>query len=240
MQIATRLEVVRGAIERAAKLSGRSFADVVLVAVSKKKSIDEMREYQAAADALGIPVVFGENYLQELKAKKNRFDDTVKLHMIGPLQSNKVKDAVALCDVIESVHSVKTLELVAQEARRIGKKQAIFLQVNIGSDAAKSGFSSGEIVAIAELALRHADAVEVLGLMTITPYYEISEHARGDFKRMSQLREELYAIGASTFFANKKILLSMGMSADFEIAIEEGADLIRVGTALFGEREPAP
>lgn len=236
MQIARRLEAVRGEIARAAERSGRSFADITLVAVSKKKSIDEMREYQVAAEALGIPVVFGENYLQELKAKKPLLASAALVHMIGPLQSNKVRDAVALCDVVESVHSVKTLELVAKEARHIGKKQAIFLQVNIGQDAAKSGFAADEISAIVKCLSQYADAVEVLGLMTITPYYEIPEQARGDFKRMSRLRADLYAGGGNTLFANETILLSMGMSADFEIAIEEGADLVRIGTALFGER----
>jgi uncharacterized pyridoxal phosphate-containing UPF0001 family protein len=134
VSIEARLQEVRKRLQSAAGKVGRNPNSVTLVAVSKTKSIEAMREYSAIAGRLALPVVFGENYLQEIKEKRPHVAADAELHMIGPLQSNKVRDAVGLCDVIESVHSLKVLELVAKEAARINKRQRILLQVNIGAD----------------------------------------------------------------------------------------------------------
>ncbi len=234
--IEQRLAEVVKAIERAAARVGRDPTAVTLVAVSKRKSVAEMEQYAAAAYVRGTRIVFGENYLQELKAKRADLSVAAEIHLIGPLQSNKVREAVRSADVIESVHSHKILEAIAQESRLIGKRQPIFLQVNIGRDPHKSGFGAEEIAAVAQETARHQDSLALLGLMTITPLYAVSEESRQDFRAMSELRESLLASQVCGCFEGRTILLSMGMSADFEVAIEEGADIVRVGTALFGER----
>lgn len=234
--VAERLETVATSLAQAAERAGRSSASITLVAVSKKQSIESMRAYAAVANARGIPIVFGESYVQEFKAKRHELGDLGQFHLIGPLQSNKIRDAVRYADVIESVHSRKVFDVIAKEASALGKRQSIFLQVNIGKDPNKSGFSADEIPEICQVATRLSQHVCLLGLMTITPYYEVAEDSRGDFRAMNELRERLIASGADQYFENRTIALSMGMSSDFEIAIEEGADLVRVGTALFGER----
>lgn len=236
MQVADRLNTIWSAIEAAAQRSGRAASEITLVAVSKKKSVDELRAYEQAARTKGIPVVFGENYLQELKGKREALGAGIEIHMIGPLQSNKVKDSVALCDVIESVHSTKILMLIAEAARASSKVQKIFLQVNIGDDPNKSGFAEEEVREAIEMAAINRDAIELLGLMTITPFEEDPEMARRYFAELADLRTDLINEGFAEQFSNGRIRLSMGMSADFTIAIEEGANLVRVGTALFGER----
>ncbi len=224
-------------ILRAAALgSGRPPQSISLVAVSKTKSLDEMRLYAQIASKEGIRVVFGENYLQEIKAKRRDLPAGSELHMIGPLQSNKIRDAVQLCDVIESVHSLKTLQLVAKEAARIQKRQRIMLQVNIGDDPNKSGFSVETLHEALALCASNTTHLQLEGLMTILPYEENPEASRPHYKAMSDLKSRLLTEGHATAFHNSSIALSMGMSDDFHIAIEEGADLVRVGTALFGER----
>lgn len=236
MSIADRLEEVWVAIREAACRSGRAEGEVRLVAVSKKKPIEDLHEYEKAAQARGIPVIFGENYLQELKHKSGALAPESQVHMIGPLQSNKVKDAVRYSDVIESVHSTRIMLLIAEAARAIGKVQSIFLQVNIGSDPNKSGFAEEEVKPAIELAAVHRDALELVGLMTITPYEEDPELTRRYFAELAGLRRDLVNSGLARQFSGGRIALSMGMSADYPVAIEEGADFVRIGTALFGER----
>jgi pyridoxal phosphate enzyme (YggS family) len=236
MQVAERLDTVWSAIEAAAQRSGRSPSEITLVAVSKKKSVDELRSYEQAARAKGFPVVFGENYIQELKGKREALGSGIEIHMIGPLQSNKVKDAVSLCDVIESVHNTKILMLIAEAARSRSKIQRIFLQVNIGDDPNKSGFTEEQVREAIEMAAVNRDAIELMGLMTITPFEEDPEMARRYFADLADLRSDLINEQFAVQFSDGRIRLSMGMSADFSIAIEQGADLVRVGTALFGER----
>jgi hypothetical protein len=199
-----------------------------------------MQELAREARALGQRVLFGENYVREVKEKKTALDlipeKYDELHLQGPLQSNKVRDAVMLFDLIQSVHSLKVLKLIATEAARIGKRQRIMLQVNISNDPAKSGFTEESIIEGITSASQHSESLVLEGLMTITAFFEDPEEARGDFARMSRLRERLIASGCGAHFSHGAIKLSMGMSADFSVAIEEGADIVRVGTALFGER----
>lgn len=224
-------------MQRAAHKNARDPQGLTLVAVSKTHPIEVLREYEAAAQQRGLRVVFGENYLQEIKTKKSILLPTSEMHMIGPLQSNKVRDAVALCDVIQSVHSLKILGLIAKEAARIGKRQRIFLQVNIGEDAAKSGFLEREMDEVLAAVEVETGALQLEGLMTILPYDDDPEKSRLHYRRLTQLRHSLELRGLTRMFHKGWVLLSMGMSNDFGVAIEEGADLVRVGTALFGERD---
>lgn len=234
--MAERLDAVLETISRAVNKRGRSRSDVTLVAVTKTHPIAVLHEFATHAAERGIPSIFGENYIQEIKAKRPEVDPSAEIHLIGPLQSNKVRDAVALCDVIQSVHSLKILELVAKEAARISKRQRIYLQVNISSDPGKSGFREDELPSVLEKVIALGDPLRLEGLMTITAFFDDPEHARPEFKRMAELRESLVVRDLSRAFHDHKLKLSMGMSADFGIAIEEGADIVRVGTALFGER----
>lgn len=234
--VAERTPIVVAAVARAAQRSGREPSAVTLVAVSKRKTVTEMREYGAAAATLSVPVVFGENYVQELKIKRQELGAGACIHLIGPLQSNKIKDAVRCADVIESVHSIKVVDGIAHEAQVIGKRQSILLQVNIGDDPRKSGFTAHQLAAACAAVQCHKDYLALCGLMTITPWYDVVEDARRDFQALHRLRCQLLASPERAAFEGGTIMLSMGMSADFEIAIEEGADIVRVGTAIFGER----
>ena len=236
MSIEARLNEVLQRLHAATTKVGRDPGLVTLVAVSKTKSIEAMRAYADAASAASLPIVFGENYLQEIKEKQPRLPTGSELHMIGPLQSNKVRDAVRLCDVIESAHSLKILELIANEAARIHKRQRLLLQINIGADEKKSGFTSEQLVEALGICEKLSNNLCLEGLMTILPYDEDPEASRPHFKAMVELRDHLLAQGRARIFHNTTILLSMGMSDDFAIAVEEGADIVRVGTAIFGER----
>ena len=230
--VARVLQAVRSAAARA----GRDPKSITLVAVSKTKSVREMHQYADAAIREGVPVVFGENYIQEIQEKRSQLPPGSELHMIGPLQSNKVRDAVALCDVIESVHTMKTLNLVVKEAARINKLQRILLQVNIGRDEKKSGFLPEALSEALEFCRANTKDLQLEGLMTILPYSDEPEQGRPYYQAMATLRALLYSQGKGQCFYNHEIALSMGMSDDFNLAIEEGADLVRVGTAIFGER----
>jgi pyridoxal phosphate enzyme (YggS family) len=236
MSVGAHLGAVLQSLERAASHTSRTRSDIELVAVSKKQPVSLMREYIEAAQARAVPIIFGENYVQELKAKRSELPQEVVIHLIGPLQSNKIRDAVRYADVIQSVHSLSVLEGIAHEAHKQGKQQDVFLQVNIGDDSRKSGFQSTEIPKLLADARAHSSSLRILGLMTITPFYDDPEQARPDFAKMRKLRDDLFSAGLTGAFADGKVLLSMGMSADFDVAIEEGADLVRVGTAIFGER----
>lgn len=236
IDIGERLDSVLQTIAAAVAKSGRVLSDVTLVAVTKTHPVSSLHEFAKHATHRGQPVIFGENYVQEIKTKRPQIDPSTEIHLIGPLQSNKVRDAVKLCDVIQSVHSLKVLEGIAAEAVRISKCQRIYLQVNISEDPDKSGFSEGELPEALEVVRRANASLQLEGLMTITAFYENPEDARPDFRKMADLRERVAENGALSAFRESRIRLSMGMSADFGIAIEEGADLVRVGTALFGER----
>lgn len=236
MTVEARFNQVLHTIQTAAAKVGRDATKITLVAVSKTKSVEMIREYAAAAGMASFPVVFGENYIQEIKEKQPQLPQGSELHMIGPLQSNKVRDAVRFCDVVESVHSLKILELIAKEAARIAKRQRILLQINIGRDEKKSGFTQESLAEALTACAKLSNDLQVEGLMTILPYDEDPEASRPHFKAMTQLRDRLIAQGQDALFHNQTILLSMGMSDDFAVAIEEGTDIVRVGTAIFGER----
>jgi len=236
MSLAGALDEVMRRIESAAVRSGGDPSKIALVAVSKKKDISLIKEYEQLAMSRGIAVAIGENYLQELKRKRSHLHPDTSVHMIGALQSNKIREAVLLSDVIQSVNSLKTLDLIARCARAGKKRQDIFLQINVGNEPQKSGLLLEQVEEVVRQAGELADCIHLKGLMAITPYFANPEDSRPYFRQMADVRERLRAGGLAHVFDTGAILLSMGMSADFDIAIEEGADVVRVGTALFGKR----
>jgi pyridoxal phosphate enzyme (YggS family) len=215
-EIRANLAAVNGRIEAACKRAGRKREEVTLVAVSKTFPAEAVTN----AIAAGATHV-GENKVQEARDKKPLVSGSARWHLIGHLQSNKAKDAVRVFDVIETVDSLELAEKVAKAATAAGKRQEILLQVNIGREAQKSGADPDTVQALA----RDIAAIEGLslrGLMTIPP---LDREARPHFRAMRELQQR---IGVAE--------LSMGMSEDFEIAIEEGSTIVRVGRAIFGAR----
>jgi hypothetical protein len=192
-------------------------AHVTLVAVTKTVPPERVDEALAA----GI-TVFGENKIQEAKAKIPAVSSRARWHFIGHLQTNKARDAVELFDLIHSVDSLKLAGELNKCAERAGKTQPILLEVNMSGEASKFGVKPGDVPALVAEVSRFP-RLELRGLMTVPPF---GRDARPFFRQLRQLRDE---IGLRD--------LSMGMSHDYEIAIEEGATLIRLGTAIFGERK---
>ena len=221
------LTEILGRILAAQKRSPRR-QSVTLVGVSKKQSTDKMNSYSAIVHQAGEVPVFGENYLQEFLDKKDTLVGPFESHFIGRIQSNKIKEIVRNFSVIESVSSLKILTKIDEVARTDGIVYPVFLQVNISKDPQKAGFLADQIKSIVGEAAQFKN-IKILGLMTITENYTDSYMARDDFRAMRVL-------GDSVFGANSNYYLSMGMSQDFEIAIEEGATHVRIGTKLFGER----
>ncbi len=219
--------------ETAAVKSGRKAADIKIVAVSKKQSVEKMKIYQQYCLQHTLPVIFGESYVQEFRDKKSMLDKTYETHLIGNLQSNKAKDAVFHFDLIESVDSLKLAAILNKEAEKINKIQNIFLQINISNDALKHGFETAQAEDFISNNLPGFANLRLGGFMTITKDYDLAEESREDYKKLTIFRDKVVSLLPN----NKNALaLSMGMSHDYQIAIEEGADLIRIGTALFGER----
>jgi PLP dependent protein len=224
--IAENLERVRARIARAAKRAGRSASEITLVAVSKTFPVEAIR---AAYDA-GMRE-FGENRVQELEAKHPKLPDlNATWHLIGHLQSNKAKRAVQLFDRVDSVDSLGLAQKLNAAAAELGKRLPILIEVNMGGEATKSGIAEAELPALARDVSELAH-LEFRGLMTVPPYSEDLERVRPYFRELRALASELGRQSGRLL-----PVLSMGMSHDFEIAIEEGSTEIRVGTALFGPR----
>jgi len=228
MSIKENLEQIRLQIAAACARCGRDAATVRLVAVSKTKPAELVAEAAAAGQRL-----FGESYVQEFAAKAEAVKVPVEWHFIGGLQSNKVK---YLRGRVALIHSVDRLSLAAEIDRQWGKMKRsadVLLQVNLGGEETKSGI---EAEAIAELARQVAALpnVRIRGLMALPPWYEDPEEARPHFRRLRELAAQVAALNLPGVEMTE---LSMGMSHDFAVAIEEGATLVRVGTAIFGERE---
>ncbi|MCB0339305.1 MAG: alanine racemase, partial [Bdellovibrionales bacterium] len=177
-------------MEQAALRAKRDSKDITLVCVSKKQSVESMKALEAIYAENATAPVFGENYVQEIKAKRPELDAQSKIHLIGPLQSNKVKEAVALCDTIESVHSEKILKIINHEAEKLGKVQSIYLQVNISQDVQKSGFLESDLSRVLPI-LPQLSFLSLKGLMTITQWYDKAELARPDFAKMFEVRRKL-------------------------------------------------
>jgi len=208
---------------------GRSPESIKLVAVSKTIGADRVGE---AIDA-GV-CILGENYIQEARDKFNALSDKpAHWHFIGHLQSNKAKYAVRMFDLIHSVDSIKLAKALDKEARKNGKVQNILVQVNISREETKTGIDESDavdlITRIAEL-----DHIRVLGLMTMPPFFNEPENARPFFRQLALLKKRIEFQKIADIRMDE---LSMGMTGDFEVAIEEGATLVRIGTAIFGARK---
>jgi pyridoxal phosphate enzyme (YggS family) len=224
--IAGNLERIQERIARAAGRAGRAGNKITLVAVSKTFSAEAIR----AAFTAGLRH-FGENRVQEWESKSPLAADLgATWHLIGHLQSNKSRRAAHLFHRVDSVDSVALAQKLDAAAAAEGKRPGVLIEVHLGDEATKSGVAESELPMVAKgvVALEH---LELLGLMTIPPFSEDPERARPYFRKLRELRDGLCrSLGAPL------PVLSMGMSHDFEVAIEEGATEIRIGTALFGER----
>lgn len=228
MDLAANFTAVRERIERSCARAGRDPSSVLLVAVSKGHS----PEVVETAAALG-QIVFGESRVQEAKAKIPLCPERVQWHLIGHLQSNKCRDAAQLFHMIESVDSLKLAEELDKWADKLSKRIPLLLEVNVAGEASKFGFKPGELIEEL-LKINALPRVEIHGLMTIAPWSPEPEKVRPVFRKLRELKQQCEsALGAPLPH------LSMGMSSDFEAAIEEGATIVRVGTALFGPRSGA-
>jgi len=225
MDIRENIERVRERMARAATRVGRRPEDVKLVAVSKTFPPERIREaYEAGLRD------FGENRVQEAQAKRPALADLdCTWHLVGHLQTNKAKPARELFRWLHSLDSARLADKLDQSAG-VCARLAVLIEVNLGGEASKSGAAEQEVAALAEH-VRSLHNLELKGLMTIPPFYEDAEQVRPFFRRLRELSERLRAAGFTQLAE-----LSMGMSHDFEVAIEERATVIRVGTALFGER----
>lgn len=225
--IAHNLGTLRHRMTEAARRAGRSPEDVTLVGITKTVDTARIRE----AFALGLRD-FGENRVQEAEAKIGELEIPATWHMVGHLQTNKAKEAVRLFDVIHSVDSVHVAAAISRRAQASGKVMRVLLEVNVSGEPQKYGFRPEEVAAAAAEILP-LPSLDVEGLMTVAPLVATPEEARPFFRQLRELRDDLRLRFPQ---ANWKHL-SMGMTDDFEVAIEEGATLVRIGRAIFGERQ---
>ena len=228
MTLKQRLESINARIQQAAVASERRPEDVRLVAVSKTMPTETV----LAAIEAGARIL-GENYIQEAGGKIEALvDHDIDWHFIGHLQSNKAKYAVRLFDLIHSVDSIKLARELNKQAAKIGKVQQILIQVNVAKEGSKSGVYAEDLLELVE-AISELASLSVRGLMTMPPYFNAPEKVRPYFAELRRLGDAV----AQNHFDNVVMQeLSMGMTGDFEAAIAEGATLVRVGTAIFGER----
>jgi PLP dependent protein len=232
MSIPENIAELQSKIAQAAKRAGRDPSEIALMAVTKTHPPDRIREAHEAGLRL-----FGENRVQEFSGKASALANLpgTGWHMIGHLQSNKATKAAELFDSVDSVDSVKLAEKLDAAARASNKKLHVLIEVNVGAEAAKSGVAldSPELEDLLTAAPR-LEALNFRGLMTIPPFTEDPEGARPYFRKLRTLRDQ---IAARNLPAITTEILSMGMSHDFTTAIEEGSTCVRIGTAIFGERE---
>ena len=227
MSIAESVKEVRKRILNAAKRVGRRPEDIVLVAATKGVEIERIRE----AIKAGIRVC-GENRVQEARPKMDMLKKETSWHFIGHLQKNKIKYLIGEVDL---VHSVDSIELAGEISLLAGKRgiiQDILLEVNISGEKGKFGIPPDKAKETVK-AISGLENISLNGMMTIPPFSETPEYSRSYFRSLRELRDEIISLGITTSGFKE---LSMGMSNDFEVGIEEGATLVRIGTAIFGER----
>jgi len=234
MPISENIARVRERVAEAARRAGRRPEEIALMAVSKTHPPERIREAYAAGLRL-----FGENRVQEFAGKAAALTGLTgaEWHMIGHLQTNKASKAAELFGAVDSVDSVKLAEKLDASARSLGKKLAVLIEINVGGEAAKSGVApdSRDLEELL-LAAPRFEALEFRGLMTVPPFTGDPEGARPYFRTLRELRN---SVAARRLHAIRMDTLSMGMSHDFEVAIDEGSTCVRVGTAIFGERAKA-
>jgi PLP dependent protein len=229
-EVGERLAQVRARIAAAARRAGRDPAAISVVAVSKTVPPDRIKDAVAAGVA-----VLGENRVQEAQEKIQALGRLAQWHLVGHLQTNKARLAVQLFDLIHTLDSARLARELDRHARAAGKRLPCLVEVNQGGELTKSGLSESDVLPF----LREAAAgpgIEILGLMSVPPFQEDPEDVRPFFRRLRALRDEAAAAGIASLRMDH---LSMGMSHDFEVAIEEGATMVRIGTAIFGPRPPA-
>jgi pyridoxal phosphate enzyme (YggS family) len=241
MSITENIALVREQIAAAARRADRDPSEITLMGVSKTFPVECIRE--AYADGLRV---FGESKVQEFAGKADALRELpdAEWHLIGHLQSNKAAKAFELFDAVDSVDSARMAEKLNALAVNAGKILPVLIEINVGGEQAKSGVgfcsdkeSSGELEQILQGAPRWGN-LEIRGLMTVPPYTEDPEGARAYFRQLREIRDSIAARGLPKIDTS---VLSMGMSHDFQVAIEEGATCVRVGTAIFGERaKPLP
>lgn len=227
MTIAANLARIREQLAEAAVRCGRNPAAITLVAVSKTKSAAAVTEAARAGQ-----IVFGENYVQELTTKAPQVESPVAWHFIGHLQSNKVRQIAGLVTLVHSVDRLTLAEELDRQWGKIGVILDILVQVNVSGESTKSGTSEAEATALVTEIARLPN-LRIRGLMTMPPFFDDPEGARPYFRALKELAA---AIAAKNIPGVSMAELSMGMSGDFQVAIEEGATLVRVGSAIFGER----
>jgi len=227
IDVAANYRKVLDSIADATAKSRRAAGQVKLLAATKSQSIELIR---AAVDA-GITLI-GENYVREAAGKKPRIDEAIEWHMIGHLQRNKVKAAVDLFDVFESLDNLPLARELDKEGQKRNKVIRVFVEVNLGGEESKTGVNESEAASLVQqvASLSH---LRVEGFMSVPPYREDPEEVRPYFRKLRLLQEKLGEIRSPRLELRE---LSMGMSHDYSIAIEEGATIVRIGTALFGGR----
>ncbi len=227
MSIRKNIQSIREAITETAIACNRDPVTIKLLAVSKRHSIESIQKAIAADQFL-----FGENYIQEAQGKRERIDNA-DFHFIGHLQSNKAKIAAEIFSMVETVDKIKLAKSLNKHLEKLEKKLDILIQVNIGKDQNKSGVAPELTQALLE-EIKSLSQIRSKGLMTIPPFSTNREETRLHFKNLRKLSQECAA--KNLFFDNNNVELSMGMSHDYTVAIEEGSTVIRVGTAIFGTR----
>lgn len=214
-------------IGEAAAKSGRVAGAVKLLGAAKSQNAEAIR----AAMAAGLKLI-GENYVQEAQQKKKLVAGSAEWHMIGHLQRNKAKTAVEIFDVIESLDSVALARELDKEGRRRGQVVRVFVEVNLGGEESKSGIAKNAVDALLEQTASLAH-LRIEGLMTVPPFRENPEESRRYFRELAEINEKFAALRLPNIDLKE---LSMGMSHDYAVAVEEGATIVRIGTALFGPR----
>lgn len=222
------LTLVEDKIQKACERSGRNREDVTLIAVSKTKPIEMLQE----AYNLGVRI-FGENKVQELTEKYELLPKDIQWHLIGHLQTNKVKYIVDKVDLIHSVDSLKLAETIEKEAAKKGCIVRILVEVNVAEEESKFGIKVEDVLPFMEK-ISNFSHIKVEGLMTIAPFVENPEENRMIFSKLRQLSVDINAKNIDNVNVS---ILSMGMTNDYEVAIEEGATFVRVGTGIFGKRD---
>ena len=228
MSVAENLKTIRERVDAACERAGRRPEEVALIAVSKTKPLSMLQEaYEAGARD------FGENKVQEILEKYPEMPEDARFHMIGHLQTNKVKQVVGKAVLIHSVDSLHLAEKIEQEAAKRDLTADILLEVNVAREESKFGLMLEEVIPLLE-EVKNLPHVRVRGLMTIAPNVENPEENRKYFKELYQLYVD---IKSKNIDNGTMSVLSMGMTGDFEVAVEEGATMIRVGTGIFGSRQ---
>lgn len=225
--ITENLEQVRKNIDEACRMAGRDPKEVTLIAVSKTKPVSMLKEaYDAGA------ICFGENKVQEIMDKHPQLPEDIQWHMIGHLQRNKVKHIVDKVSMIHSVDSLRLAQTIEQEAAKHNVCVPVLLEVNVAQEESKFGLKMDEVLPLIET-IADFPHIKVQGLMTIAPYVENAEDNRDFFRQLKKLSVDIEAKNINNVSMS---VLSMGMTGDYQVAVQEGATMVRVGTGIFGER----